>query len=58
MDAGLGRRGDAADHALVEVAEALAAEGGRGARVSGDLDVGAEFYAGVGWHRFRPQKII
>jgi hypothetical protein len=32
---------DAADHALVEVAELLSAHGGRGATNSGDLDVGA-----------------
>jgi hypothetical protein len=32
---------DAADHALVEVAELLSAHGGGAARDSGDLDVGA-----------------
>jgi hypothetical protein len=32
---------DAANHALVEVAELLSAHGGRGATNSGDLDVGA-----------------
>lgn len=58
MDARLGRRADAADHALVEVAETLAAQGGRGAGVSRDLDVGANFDAGVRWHRFRPQEKI
>jgi hypothetical protein len=41
MQARLRRSADAADHALVEVAELLSAHGGRGATNSGDLDVGA-----------------
>jgi len=52
MDARSGRGGDAVDHALVEVAETLAAEGGRAAGVSGNLDVGAGFDAGTDWHGF------
>jgi hypothetical protein len=38
---------DAADHALVEVAELLSAHGGRGATNSGDLDVGAAANVGL-----------
>ena len=40
MKAGFGRGGDAAHHALVEVAELLSAKSGRAATDSGDLDVG------------------
>jgi hypothetical protein len=41
VQAGLRRSTNAADHALVEVAELLSAHGGRGATNSGDFDVGA-----------------
>jgi hypothetical protein len=41
VKAGLRRSADAANHALVEVAELLSAHGRRGATNSGDLDVGA-----------------
>lgn len=50
MDALLGRRGDAADHALMEITEPLVAKGGRAAFDSGDFDVGAGSNAGVDWH--------
>jgi hypothetical protein len=56
MDALLRRCGDAVDHTFVEVAETLAAEGGRTTRVSCGFDVGAGFDTGVDWHRFRPRK--
>ncbi len=58
MDAGFRWGGDAVDHALVEIAEFLAAEGGRSAGVSGDLDVGAGFDGWVDWHRIQTSKII
>ena len=41
MEAGFGRRANAADHALMKIAEMLAAEGGA-AGDSVDLDVAAE----------------
>ena len=41
VQARLGRSADAANHALVEVAELLSAHGGGAATDSGDLDVGA-----------------
>ena len=50
MKAGIGRRGDTAHHALVEVAELLSAKSGRAATDSGDLDVGADSDAGLNWH--------
>jgi len=42
MQSRLGRRGHAADEALMEVAEEFATQSGRTARDSVDLDVGAE----------------
>lgn len=42
VQARLGGSTHAADHALMEVAEDFAAQGGRTARNSGDLDVGAD----------------
>jgi hypothetical protein len=57
MDAGFGWRGNAVEHALVEVAEFLAAEGGRSAGMSGDLDVGADFDVGMEWHQIQTSKI-
>ena len=50
MEAGVGRGGDAAYHALVEVAKLFSAKRGRAATDSGDLDVGTSFDAGLNWH--------
>jgi hypothetical protein len=51
VKARLGRGAHAAEHALMEVAKGFAAEGGRAARDSVDLDVGAEAeVAGVEQH--------
>jgi hypothetical protein len=57
MDARLGRCGNAVDHAFVEVAELLAAEGGRSAWVSRGLDVGADFDVRIQWHEIQTSKI-
>lgn len=46
VKAGVGRSGDAAQHALVEVAEALSAKSWGAATDSGDLDVSADFDGG------------
>ena len=56
MDARFGRRADAVNHALVEVAESLAGEGGRAAGVSGDFDVGADFDVRVARHTVQTSK--
>ena len=50
MKAGVGRSGNAAHHALMEIAELLSAESGGAATDSGDLDVGADFDIGMNWH--------
>ena len=50
VKAGVGRGGNAAHHALVEVAELLPAKWGRAATDSGDLDVGTGFDAALNWH--------
>ena len=50
MKARVGRRADAADHALVEIAELLSAESGGAATDSGDLDVSTGFVAGLNGH--------
>jgi hypothetical protein len=50
MEAGLRGCADAADHALMEVAELLSAKSGRAATDSGDLDVRARFNVGMDWH--------
>ncbi len=50
VKAGVGRSGNAAHHALMEVAELFAAKSGRAAADSGDFDVGADFDAGLNWH--------
>src|ERR1035437_6824526 len=50
VKAGVTRGGDAAHHALVEVAELLSAESGGAATDTGDLDVSADFDAGMNWH--------
>jgi hypothetical protein len=51
VKARLGRGAHAAEHALMEVAKGFAAEGGRAARDSVDLDVAAEAeVVGVGQH--------
>jgi hypothetical protein len=50
VKAGVRRGGDAARHALVEVAELLSAESGGAATDSGDLDVSADFDVGMNWH--------
>jgi len=58
MNARFRRRGDAVDHALVEVAKYLAAKSGRSTRVSSGLDVGAGFDGWIDWHRIQTSKII
>jgi hypothetical protein len=50
MEAGLRGSFDAAEHALVEVAELLSAERRGAATDSGDFDVGAAFDIGMNWH--------
>jgi hypothetical protein len=52
VNARLGRGADAADHALMEVTENFAAEGGGAARDSVDLDVSADADVLIGWHGF------
>jgi len=51
MDARLVRGGDAAEHALMEVAKFLIAEGGRSAGDAGDFDVGTGADVWVKRHR-------
>jgi hypothetical protein len=46
----LRRSFDAADHALVEVAELLSAKSGGAATGSGDLDMSATANVGMNWH--------
>ena len=53
VQARLGRSGHAADHALMEVAEDLIAQGGRRAGNSVDFDVGAKTNTGVERHSNR-----
>jgi len=50
MKAGLGRSADAANHALMEVTENFAAQGGRAAAMSAGLDVSADASALSGGH--------
>jgi hypothetical protein len=50
VERGVGGGGDAAHHALMEVAELLSAESGGATTDSGDFDVGADFDIGMNWH--------
>jgi hypothetical protein len=50
MEAGAGRGGNAAHHALMEVAELLSAKSRGTATDSSDLDVSADFDVGVDRH--------
>lgn len=53
MEARFGRSADAADHALMEITKDFAAEGGRAAADSVDLDVSADTSVGIDCHRVR-----
>jgi hypothetical protein len=50
VEAGVGRSGDAAHHALMEIAELLSAESRGAATDSGDLDVSTDLDARVNRH--------
>lgn len=56
MEARVGRGGDAAKHALVEVAEMLSAKGGGSAWDSVDLDMSADSNAGMARHQIYTSK--
>ncbi|MBZ5682778.1 MAG: hypothetical protein LAO24_22010 [Acidobacteriia bacterium] len=56
MEARVGRGGDAAKHALVEVAEMLSAKGGGSAWDSVDLDMSADSKAGMARHQIYTSK--
>jgi hypothetical protein len=56
MEARVRRNRDAAQHALMEVAEPLAAKSGRAATMSGDADVSANLGVRVMWHGYIPRK--
>jgi hypothetical protein len=53
VKASVRRGGDAAHHALVEVAEPLSAQSGEDATDSGDLDVGADSDIEMNWMRVK-----